>query len=129
MRPICSSTSSLRCRCPIVLRESKMPGRMGLAHGYQVWFGLPVPTAMPSPRDLLPATLVRAVWATVAAARPFEARLHYRADWLAAGVGTDPSCTLTWTADSERLPHLAYAVFQRDRKSTRLNSSHVSISY
>src|SRR6266567_2261918 len=49
---------------------------------------------MPSPRDLLPATLVRAVWATVAAARPFEARLHYRADWLAAGVGTDPSCTL-----------------------------------
>src|SRR6266699_3658194 len=65
--------------------------------------------------DTALATLVRAVWATVAAARPFEARLHYRADWLAAGVGTDPSCTLTWTADSERLPHLAYAVFQRAR--------------
>jgi len=27
----------------------------GLAQGYQLWFGLPVPTALPSPRDLLPA--------------------------------------------------------------------------
>src|SRR5215472_17273640 len=29
--------------------------RDGLAQGYQVWFGVPVPTALPSPRDLLPA--------------------------------------------------------------------------
>ncbi len=29
--------------------------RDGLAQGYQVWFGLPVPTTLPSPRDLLPA--------------------------------------------------------------------------
>ena len=29
--------------------------RDGLAQGYQLWFGLPVPTTMPSPRDLLPA--------------------------------------------------------------------------
>src|SRR5215472_16626358 len=29
--------------------------RDGLAQGYQVWFGVPVPTTLPSPRDLLPA--------------------------------------------------------------------------
>lgn len=30
-------------------------GRDGLAQGYQVWFGFPVPTAQTYPRDLLPA--------------------------------------------------------------------------
>ena len=29
--------------------------RDGLAQGYQLWFGFPVPTTMPYPRDLLPA--------------------------------------------------------------------------
>ena len=29
--------------------------RNGLAQGYQLWFGVPVPATLPSPRDLLPA--------------------------------------------------------------------------
>jgi CubicO group peptidase (beta-lactamase class C family) len=29
--------------------------RDGLAQGYQMWFGVPVPTTLPSPRDMLPA--------------------------------------------------------------------------
>src|SRR5215469_2795516 len=32
--------------------------RDGLAQGYQVWFGVPVPTAQPYPRDMVPAGLL-----------------------------------------------------------------------
>jgi len=65
--------------------------------------------------DASPASLVCAVWATLASDEPFEARLQVRASWLAAHVGTDPSRALAWTATSERLPGLANAVYQRAR--------------